>query len=527
MKIIKKLTCLILSVMLILALTLPALAEAPPPPPSHDVSMYPIIQIQGSTSALFFNENTPEQKIAFENSTEKFEESASPVLDDIFGGFVRLDWNRVADGFIGFIRNWVGNLEMNLDGTPVHPGITRTGGHLAYWHNGQFKSPPLRNGELVDNHAGFWFDWRKDPYDLADELNDYIKLIKKTTNQPKVNLIAVSGSGAMTLAYINRYGCGDLASVMLAQSLHAGSDMMGQLATKKFKLNSAALEGTRVLSLFGLNDFQEQIDPYISLAYKTGLARVLEAFLSFASKRIVDRLYDEAITPLMFQLPEFWGFVPDKYYEEAKELLGDDTPEWKAFFDKMDLYHYEVKVRADEIIQQAAKEIKVLIACGYNLPAFPLGESDDVLNTDAFVEISLASFGAIAAPYGKTLSDEEIVNDCGHEGHNHLSPDRQIDASTCALPEQTWFFRDLMHQMETSFNGLYEWFLTAENPTVFSNQMYPQFMKTVSQNNYAPLPEPPPKGFPWNYVINAIFAGALVCVTVLYINLKRKTRASV
>ncbi|MCL1952479.1 MAG: hypothetical protein FWF60_06585, partial [Oscillospiraceae bacterium] len=65
------------------------------------------------------------------------------------------------------------------------------------------------------------------------------------------------------------------------------------------------------------------------------------------------------------------------------------------------------------------------------------------------------------------------------DGHDHIDPARMIDASTCILPEQTWFQRDLHH---TNFysddaTAFMLWLLESDKLlNVRSDARYPQFM---------------------------------------------------
>ena len=74
------------------------------------------------------------------------------------------------------------------------------------------------------------------------------------------------------------------------------------------------------------------------------------------------------------------------------------------------------------------------------------------------------------------LTAQEIA-----DGHNHLSPDGVVDASTCRFPENTWFIAGLYHD---DFN-LGEWparlglwlIEGGAKGTVHSKAAYPQFTK--------------------------------------------------
>ena len=86
------------------------------------------------------------------------------------------------------------------------------------------------------------------------------------------------------------------------------------------------------------------------------------------------------------------------------------------------------------------------------------------------------SIGATCSPIAETLGDgyKQANIDCGH---NHVSPDKKIDASTCKYPEYTWFVKGNPHN---KFNAPYREFITWAilfdgQPTVHSNEKYPQF----------------------------------------------------
>ena len=96
--------------------------------------------------------------------------------------------------------------------------------------------------------------------------------------------------------------------------------------------------------------------------------------------------------------------------------------------------------------------------------------------------IGAGSVGATVANLWETLGDGYVQ--AIDDGHNHLSPDNRIDASTCALPDHTWFINEMVHcTTHDGHSALYRWFFESDNNetpvNVFSNPSYPQFL----QNN--------------------------------------------
>ena len=51
----------------------------------------------------------------------------------------------------------------------------------------------------------YYYDWRLDPFDIADGLNDMINLAMEEAGSDKVNIICCSMGGVETLAYMTEY----------------------------------------------------------------------------------------------------------------------------------------------------------------------------------------------------------------------------------------------------------------------------------------------------------------------------------
>ena len=63
--------------------------------------------------------------------------------------------------------------------------------------------------------------------------------------------------------------------------------------------------------------------------------------------------------------------------------------------------------------------------------------------SDGIVDTKYSSFGATTSDYGETLPDSVLEN----TNPAYLSPEKDIDASTCLFPEQTWFLRNTRHTL--------------------------------------------------------------------------------
>jgi hypothetical protein len=66
---------------------------------------------------------------------------------------------------------------------------------------------------------------------------------------------------------------------------------------------------------------------------------------------------------------------------------------------------------------------------------------------------------------------------CNNPEHNHISPDRQVDASTCCLPEHTWFFAGQHHEAAGNdvIVRLAVKLMIGEIKDIYSDPEFPQF----------------------------------------------------
>ena len=146
---------------------------------------------------------------------------------------------------------------------------------------------------------------------------------------------------------------------------------------------------------------------------------------------------------------------------------------------KIDAYHYGVQAKAKQILKKAsASGCRIAVLANYGKYAIPLTKSMRV-SDDYLIDTALSSGGAVCANVGETLPDDYVQQ--RDRRHNHLSPDRAIDASTCMFPEWTWFIRDMGHlDFPYGSQGMdfLLWLIGMDKQyTVWTSDRYPQFMQ--------------------------------------------------
>lgn len=336
----------------------------------------------------------------------------------------------------------------------------------------------------AENTYFFNYDWRLDPFETAENLNSFIEKVKSEKNCSRVTLIPCSMGGVMTNTYLSVYGSDSVEKIIYAMSAFHGMDMVGELLNRNLNIN------TDLLTEYLFAQQRDKVDMQILTALLETvtemfprIGKTLDSFIDESLTELSDRVYNEILVGSLGSCPGFWSFVPDEYYESAKKaMFGDDIN--PVFEKKIDNYHYNVLVKAPEIMEEARQNgTAIVLLAAYGFVGVPVTKTA-YRQSDALIETYHESGGATTALWGETLGDknyEALGTVCSDKSHNHVSDDLIIDASTGMYPDYTWFFKYNSHvglAYETDFTPFLSWLVQTEGqPTVFDNEKYPQFMR--------------------------------------------------
>ena len=460
----KKLISVLLSVFLLLGICAPASFAADD---ECDCGFSPVIYVAALGSATVYeNYGTDSQHALFRPDTNALIQEAVSSLAPAVPNLLNGDYDTFGHALTGFVNSAFGNLALDGNGDSL-PGVQAECNELTDGKHG------------IDESFYFNYDFRLDPYEHADRLHECIQQMKALTGHDKVQLKASSMGGVVTMAYLERYGTEDVETIILQCCPIQGTAVAGDLFNQKFMINKDALVNYALDAIPNMESdpIQAVLITLVHALDELGVWEYVLDKIDVLIPELIDMVYEESLIPIFGSMPGIWSFVPDDSYETAKALMVNGETQ-AGLIEKLDAYHYNVQCNAVEILREANETVKIYIVAGYDVQRTPLVEA--YMNTsDGTVDTKYASVGAVCADYGETLPEGYVQQI--DDGHNHLSADGKIDASTCALPESTWFINDMLHSTTHDGHGeFYAWLLTSEEQqTVFSNESYPQFM----QNN--------------------------------------------
>lgn len=336
----------------------------------------------------------------------------------------------------------------------------------------------------LDHNYYFGYDFRLDPIENAKKLRVYVEEVKALTKHDTVRFRASSMGGVVTMSYLKLYGSEDIETIIFQCCPLQGTAVAGELYNGKVEINKDALVNYASDALPSMDGavLPGILYALVEMLDEGGVWLGLVDIADVIVANLKDRVFDEALIPIFGTMPGIWSFVPHEYYESAKVFMKLDENTHSVLLDKLDFYHYEVQQSAEEILLEAqANGTTIYNVVGYDIQRTPLVTA--YRNTsDGTVDTQYASMGATCALIDEYLPDD--YQQALYPETNYISPDRKIDASTCILPECTWFIKGMLHSTTHDGHGeMYKVMFSSDHQmTVHEDSRYPQFMQNDITN---------------------------------------------
>lgn len=493
----KKIVSLLLTFLLLFASMIPAFAGVDS---SASRSQIPVIRISGDGEALYnaqgerimhfrgFLEDNGEE----DDNSALYESIGNVLMPFLKEGILFNQWDNYYAALQTEIGELFGDALLDGNGDPIAgTGLSESRKNEIEW----LKRTDRKGSKGYYGLHDYWFnyDWRLDPLYTADLFNDFVDAIKETTGSEKVCIVSSCLGTSVVTAYIAKYGMDDIHGIAFDGGVSYGSEVISESISGKFAVNGEAIE--RVLidcAHYGLFDVGSFAMQTIDLATKSGLldgvVGVTKVTLYY---RIVKGVTSALALSTFYTWPSYWSAVTSEDFDSAlKYVFGEEGSEKRVEYAGL----IEKIINYDEVVRQHIPEImqsikdsgaNLAIMAKYGSQMIPVCESADMVS-DQIASVYRASFGATTSDVCETLPEKYIAIQTDKGLGKYISPDRQIDASTCMFPDYTWFVKGASHSNWTSqeMQILYD-VVTAPEQLTVDDFAYSQFIVYDNETDHA------------------------------------------
>lgn len=402
-------------------------------------------------------------------------------------------------------------LEMNADGTPVNENIGAVlyTESLEYYYDEDDELAAMIAGDIADSIADavgydntyiFTYDFRLDPAVNAEIFADYVEGVKEATGSDKVTVISEGYGSLVATEYLAEYPDESVESIknfVTVSSELLGTSVIGDFFKGDIVNRFSDITSYTSAYLRYMNDISDNpITAFVMwlLNYIMNSEWELQAFCLEIEKVLGDvytLLNVTGITDKIACMPGLWALVPESDYDDAYENMLDENAD-ETLVEAIESFKYNQSEY--ETILNDAKDngINISIVAAWDLQIVPIGKNSSV-QSDGVVDTEYASFGADCIELN-SVAEAMQAEQWDFDGHDHMSASYDmltpwyayggicayIDASTCALPENTWFIKNMKHGTFDYLSNSSEflvWLVTAEEErTVWDDVAYKQFM---------------------------------------------------
>ena len=437
---------------------------------SQSHSDIPLIRISGDGEMLFDGEGN--KVFHYKDALTMAEKADINTLKDpatiesivnltmplLINGLLHGDW----DPFYSSLQTEIGKLfERSLldpDGNPQYgSGLHPDKIAASEYDRHTDKAWRTETGEKYYTQDRYWFhyDWRLDPIESAAEFKSYIDDILEATGCEQAGILASClGTNVVTayLAVYPEHAAQHIRGVAYDGSVVGGAEILSEAISGKFNINAAAVNrlllDSSAIGLFQVDDF---VNVTMEMLERDGIFDLIDE----TGKKTLYYTMVEGVTSALalstfYTWPNYWASVTPEDYETAKQYVfgpegSEKRTKYAGLIAKLDRYDVTVRQRVPEILKQTvANGVHFGAISKYGFQLLPICESSDAVS-DQFASVRRSSFGATTGTLYQDLPASYLAERRAAGFGDYLSPDGQVDASTCLFPESTWFIKGSSH----------------------------------------------------------------------------------
>lgn len=489
----KKLISVFLVVMMLLAVMAPMASAAN--------ERTPIIYIRGNGDGLYYEDGTlcvaqfEDLSLSGEGGIDKdtVVETAVNILKPfVLEGMLFDQWDNYGKALYEEIKPLFPDAALDYNGN-----ATNGTGVLKKTMDDSIAASKSTWNWVYNGQYSFAYDWRLSPYDHVERLDAYVNQVLKTTGQEQVSMYCRCMGGSIVMAYLEyldeKGDLGKIKNVLFC-------DILSNEATVISKGFSGQIEfdANMVERYAGQLDFLGKVGDGVGFEFSEVLYEIVFKTMDFFNQIYVtdkvldgvEELYSKLANALMPALlhatgmatqVNYWTEINDDDLDAALDLIyGKEGTEYRTKYagliDKILYYNEHVSSDLDGFYDMLDRNgIHYAFVAKYGFLNFPLTADADLL-TDALASLEHVAYGATTAKVGKTLSADYIASREALGLGKYISPDKQVDLSTCRVPDRTWILKNAHHDEITSLEPLIWQFLNGTNETVDTVTAGSQFM---------------------------------------------------
>lgn len=452
----------------------------------------PVIYIQGQGCELVKDNEDGSTTRMY--PIELGSDEISAIVEENIGVFAKAfftqEWDEFCDVLYGIITDLYKDIALDENGESPN-------GVRSYWSwNPDLGDRRNAYGKYDIQAYSFVYDWRMDPYKIADDLHRYIEDVRRATGADEVAILGRCLGACITSAYMDKYDAEYVSDYIIYAGAHKGAALCSKIFCGEIYLESDGIERfVYDANLFGDDIYTNLLNSFVTMFNDMYGLEIACWAVNNVYKDIYLNIIPRVMVETFATFPGYWSMVTTEDYEKAKEVVfhGADPLKYKNFISIIDNYHNNVAKEMDADYQRYLDMgINIYNVTKYGYQAIPVAdeEENDTLS-DLTVHVKHASMGATTARVPEKLSQEYIDNAVANGTDKYISPDCEIDASTALVPDTTWFIKHMKHDnFPDSIDRMFSVMLNTEGFDINSSDMYPQYLVYSEElNDVVPMTE--------------------------------------